>query len=76
MKANSETGHAMNVANFREAISIVTAYGTVYNPSNDAIKLPGLQTSSPMLKGALGRSVQLFRHTALPLPTARPLSTL
>jgi hypothetical protein len=55
MKSNSETGHAMNVANFKEAISIVTGYGTAYNPSNDAIKLPGLQTSLANAEGAVGR---------------------
>jgi hypothetical protein len=55
MKSNSETGHAMNVANFKEAISIITAYGTVYNPSNDAIKLPGLQTALINAETAIGQ---------------------
>lgn len=39
---NIETGHAKNVANFEELVSFVTAYGTAYNPTKAAIKLPAL----------------------------------
>ncbi len=44
MSSTSESGHAINVSNFETLISFVTAYGTVYNPSREAIKLPALQT--------------------------------
>ena len=39
-----ETGHAKNVANFEELVNILTGYGTPYNPSKNAIKLPALTT--------------------------------
>ncbi|WP_321347302.1 hypothetical protein [uncultured Draconibacterium sp.] len=44
MSSKSETGHAVNVANFNELISFVTGYGEAYNPSNEAIALRTLQT--------------------------------
>ncbi|MDP3682727.1 MAG: hypothetical protein Q8S01_02235 [Ignavibacteria bacterium] len=42
--ANSETGHAKNVANFEALISFCTGYGASYNPSKSSIKLPTLTT--------------------------------
>ncbi len=44
MSSTSETGHAKNVANFEDLISYCTAYGTAYNPSNDHLLIPQLQT--------------------------------
>ncbi|WP_321368777.1 hypothetical protein [uncultured Draconibacterium sp.] len=44
MSSKSETGHAVNVANFNELITFVTGYGEAYNPSNEAIALRTLQT--------------------------------
>lgn len=44
MPNNSETGHAVNVANFNDLILFVTGYGNAYNPSNSSIMLPTLQT--------------------------------
>ncbi|MFZ4740041.1 MAG: hypothetical protein ACOYLE_02630 [Bacteroidales bacterium] len=44
MASTSETGHAKNVANFEDLISYCTAYGTAYNPSNDHLLIPQLQT--------------------------------
>ncbi len=44
MSSKSETGHAVNVANFNELISFVRGYGEAYNPSNNAIALSTLQT--------------------------------
>lgn len=41
-KSVSETGHAKNVANLQNLIAFVSAYGTSYNPSKNAIKLPQL----------------------------------
>lgn len=40
----SETGHAKNIANFQDLIAFVTLYGTNYNPSKTALKLPQLNT--------------------------------
>jgi hypothetical protein len=43
--STSEVGHAKNVANFATLISYCVSYGTAYNPSATAIKLPGLNTT-------------------------------
>lgn len=40
----SETGHAKNVANLQDLIAFVTGYGTTYNPTKNALKLPQLTT--------------------------------
>ena len=42
MASTSETGHAKNVANFQNLIAFVTGYGSTYNPSKNALKLPQL----------------------------------
>lgn len=42
MPSTSETGHAKNIANFQDLIAFVTGYGTTYNPSKNALKLPQL----------------------------------
>ncbi|ESU21053.1 hypothetical protein FCR2A7T_07170 [Flavobacterium cauense R2A-7] len=42
MASVSETGHAKNVANLQDLISFVTGYGTTYNPTKNALKLPQL----------------------------------
>ena len=39
MASTSETGHAINVANFETIIADVASYGTAYNPSRDSLKL-------------------------------------
>lgn len=51
--ANSETGHAKNVANFEDMISFVTGYGATYNPSKASIKLLALNTQLGAAKGSL-----------------------
>jgi hypothetical protein len=54
MPNNSETGHAVNVANFNNLITFVTGYGDAYNPSNNLIKLPALQETAGIATEALG----------------------
>ena len=44
MASTSETGHAKNVANFKDLISFVTGYGATYNPTKNTLKLPQLNT--------------------------------
>lgn len=39
-----ETGHAKNVANLLKLNQLIATFGTTYNPSNNAIKLPALTT--------------------------------
>jgi len=40
----SETGHAINVANFQKVIDFVVGYGAAYNPSKTVLKLVNLNT--------------------------------
>jgi hypothetical protein len=61
MTSISETGHAINVANFDELISFASSYGTDYNPSKPSIKPEALSTLSGYAKKALDRV-----NTALP----------
>lgn len=42
MATFSEIGHAKNIANFQQLIAFVEGYGTTYNPSKNALKLPRL----------------------------------
>lgn len=42
MASTSETGHAVNVANFQDLIEFITGYGATYNPSKNSLKLPQL----------------------------------
>jgi len=44
MASTSETGHAVNVANLNTMISRLQGYGARYNPTNNSIKIPALQT--------------------------------
>lgn len=42
-KSVSQTGHAMNVANFETLLAYVAGYGAAYNPSNAVLQLLSLQ---------------------------------
>lgn len=53
MVSKSETGHAINVANFNDLISHVKGLKTAYNPSNPALTLDALQTLSGTAETAL-----------------------
>lgn len=44
MAANTETGHAINVANFEDLISFCKGYEAKYNPTNENIKIEALET--------------------------------
>lgn len=78
----SETGHAKNVANFKDLIEFVTAYGAVYNPSKAALQLVNLQTrlaaEQTNLAGVVG-GITLFNNAVNERANAfsklKPLST-
>jgi hypothetical protein len=53
-KSVNETGHAKYVANFERMIVFCTAYGTLYNPSTAAIKLPALNALLTSAKSSMG----------------------
>ena len=44
MASSAETGHAKNVANLGVMISRLQGFGARYNPNNNLIKIPNLQT--------------------------------
>lgn len=44
MATFSETGHAKNSANFNVLIQFATGYGPPYNPSNNSLKIPQLNS--------------------------------
>lgn len=44
MKTNSEGGHAQNVANFQDLITCCKSYGTKYNPAQENLQLPQLES--------------------------------
>lgn len=44
MNSRTESGHAINVANDKQMISFVTSYGAEYNPPEDRLKLPALNS--------------------------------
>jgi len=44
MASTSEVGHAKNVAHLATLITYCQGYGATYNPSNNAIKIPQLNT--------------------------------
>jgi len=48
-----ETGHAKNMANFDELLTVVIGYGTIYKPSKSSILLPALQTLATNARNAL-----------------------
>lgn len=46
MPSTSETGHAINVANFNVLITYSEGYGVVFNPSRDTIKIIAMKALS------------------------------
>ena len=44
MSSTSESGHAINLANFDTLISFVKGYGEAYNPTKNSIKVESLET--------------------------------
>ncbi|OYQ51048.1 hypothetical protein [Flavobacterium aurantiibacter] len=42
MASQFETGHAKNLANFQELTAFVVGFGTAYNPTKNALKVPQL----------------------------------
>ena len=52
--SRSETGHAKNVSNLDELITLATSYGITYNPSKAALKIPALQALALSAKNAVG----------------------
>jgi hypothetical protein len=53
MSTNSETGHAINVANLETLITSVTAFGASYDPSKTGLKIPALNGLLTAARGAL-----------------------
>lgn len=77
----SQTGHDMNLANFRTGITACTYFGTGYNPANTILtltamnamaadcqtKLNDLRNALPVLKDKMGDRAAVFEETMLML---------
>ncbi len=50
MTSISERGHAVNLANFQDLITVCKEMGADYNPSAAFLKLPGLEAKYLVLK--------------------------
>ncbi|HEX2976677.1 MAG TPA: hypothetical protein VHO68_12140, partial [Bacteroidales bacterium] len=48
-----ETGHAKNVANFDDLVSVIEGYGPAYNPSREELKLQYLKQLSKSSKDVI-----------------------
>lgn len=53
MATHSDKGHANNVASLEKVLSVITSFGTVYNPSKSTLKLPALQALASSAKASL-----------------------
>lgn len=53
MASTTETGHAKNVANFEELISVAVTLGTAFNPSKASLKLTALQAQAAAARNAM-----------------------
>jgi len=62
-----ETGHAKNMANFDELLTVVIGYGTIYKPSKSSILLPALQTLATNARSSLAavNNAAAAYHTAV-----------
>jgi len=62
-----ETGHAKNMANFDELLTVVIGYGTIYKPSKSSILLPALQTLATNARNSLAavNNAAAAYHTAV-----------
>lgn len=53
MAKTSETGHAKNVANFAQLITICTSFSTRYNPSNPVLQLSQMNSALTLAKDCM-----------------------
>jgi len=82
MRSKSETGHAVNAANFQDLIAFVTAYGTIYNPSKNLLSLPQLislkATADTNLADVVTKNTtynNIVNERVIAFSNLRPLST-
>ena len=52
MASNSETGHAVNISNFKLLIDTCTAFGIKYNPSNTSLTIANMTAQWTAAKDA------------------------
>jgi hypothetical protein len=55
MTSTSETGHAKNIANFKELITVVKSFEAQYQPMADALKIPALEEQVGKVEAVLNR---------------------
>lgn len=80
MASQTETGHAKNLANFKELITVIKTFGTQYQPMADALKIPNLETQATQVDQALAqlKQAETFakKATATLQEQFKPLNTL
>lgn len=76
----TETGHAKNVANFKELITTVSSFGALYNPSAKALQADALEKMAQTAEQALSKlketETQAKQATALLQTEFKTLNTL
>lgn len=55
MASRSETGHAKNLANFKELITVVKSFGDRYQPVSEALKIPALENLAAKAEETLSK---------------------
>ncbi len=65
MTSNSETGHSINIGNFKKLHDVVRGFGGTWNPSNTDLTVPSLfskWTAADMAHTALNAALQRVRE--------------
>ena len=73
MASTSETGHAINVANFEELISYCIGYGGSYNPVKLALQIVAMQGLRTTAQGNI-QNVNAFAVALINVINARQLA--
>lgn len=80
MASRSETGHAKNLANFKELITVIKSFGDKYNPIAEVLKIPAMENLTAQAEQTLGQLKEaetLAKQSGATLMELfKPLSTL
>jgi hypothetical protein len=63
----SETGHAINISNFKRLIDVCTAYGAPYNPTNTDIIIANMTTKWTAVDTAHGTLTTALQNSKIPI---------
>jgi hypothetical protein len=74
-KSTSESGDAINIANFKKLIDTCTSFGADYDPSNDDLTLPNMTTRWKNDDGKEKGYISLVQGTRTPVNDRKDLFT-